>query len=162
MRLRLLLPLLITLAGPAGLSAAGQRPTDPPAPPPPATPPSVPSPPPNYVYAPDGRRDPFVSLFSRSTEKEAHPVATNRPDGVAGIGVGELVLRGLVESRGGWLAMIGTPSGKTYSIRPGDRLFDGTVTAITADALVLMQDINDPPASKTQREVRKYLRGEGK
>jgi hypothetical protein len=54
--------------------------------------------------------------------------------------------------------MIGSTSGKTYSIRPGDRLMDGTVRAITAQAVVLMQQVNDPLSLDKQREVRKYLR----
>ena len=135
MRLRLLLPLLITLAGPAGLSAAGQTPTDPPAPPPPAHTAKC-------AFAVAGLRvragRPARSVREpvqpQHRERGASGRHESRPTASAGIGIGELVLRGLVESRGGWLAMIGTPSGKTYSIRPGDRLFDGNVTAITADA----------------------------
>ena len=64
-------------------------------------------------------------------------------------------------SRGGWL-MVGVPNGKTYSIRPGDRLFDGTVRTITPDSVVLLQDVTDPKSVDRQREVRKPLRGDAK
>jgi hypothetical protein len=72
--------------------------------------------------------------------------------------VDEVVVKGIVQSRGGWMAMIGSTSGKTYSIRPGDRLMDGNVRTITPQAVVLMQQVNDPLSLEKQREVRKYLR----
>jgi Tfp pilus assembly protein PilP len=162
----LLLPILVALAGPAVTPAGAQTPATPPASPPSAAAAAaaanVPSPSPDYVYAPDGRRDPFVSLITRTVEKVERPVAKERPDGVAGVGVDEIVIRGLVESRGGWLAMIGAPSGKTYSIRVGDRLLDGNVRTITADSVLLVQEVASASASPKQREVRKYLRGDAK
>jgi len=169
---RLALPLIAVLAASAGLAAQSKKPAPPAATDakpaseasPAATPPPVdlPVPPPNYVYSPDGRRDPFVSLVNRGTDKHVKSVGKDRPDGVAGVLVDEVVVRGLVENRGGWLAMIGAPTGKTYAIHPGDRLLDGTVHAITAEAVVLLQDVSDPLLLKKQREVRKYLRGEAK
>ena len=164
--MKLLLPLFLTLIVSHARAADAQTPNTAPVPAAataaPAPPPNVPSPPPNYVYAPDGRRDPFVSLVNRGLEKPAKPVAKERPDGIGGVSVGEVMVRGLVESRGGWLAMVGVPNGKTYAIRPGDRLFDGTVRTITPDAVVLLQDVTDPKSVERQREVRKPLRGDAK
>jgi Tfp pilus assembly protein PilP len=169
---RLALPLIAALVASTGLGAQGAaKPAAPPAaggtqapPAAAATPPAenLPVPPPNYVYSADGRRDPFVSLVNRGTDKQVKSVGKERPDGVAGVLVDEVVVRGLVENRGGWLAMIGAPTGKTYAIHAGDRLLDGTVHAITPEAVVLMQDVSDPLLLKKQREVRKYLRGEAK
>ena len=125
---------------------------------PPATD-APPTPPPNYTYEPDARRDPFVSLVNRGTEARG---PLSRPEGIAGILVDEVVVKGVVQSRGGWVAMIGAASGKTYTVRPGDRLMDGTVRAISPQAVVLMQQVNDPLVLVKEREVRKYLRGEAK
>jgi hypothetical protein len=47
---------------------------------------------------------------------------------------------------------------KTYLVRVGDRLLDGTVRTITADAVVILQRVNDPLSVDTEREVRKGLR----
>ena len=85
-----------------------------------------------------------------------------RAEGLAGIIVEEVGVRGIVQSRGGWVAMIAAPSGRTYSIRAGDRLMDGNVKTITPQAVVLMQEVNDPLSLQKQREVRKSLRGEVK
>ena len=135
-----------------------QAPTAPATPPPAGRADGAPTPPPNYRYEPASRRDPFVSLVNRGIENtQATPGA--RPEGIAGVLVDEVVVRGIVQSQGGGVAMIGSPSGRTYSIRPGDRLMDGTVRAITPQAVVLMQEVNDPLAVEKQREVRKFLRG---
>jgi Tfp pilus assembly protein PilP len=121
-----------------------------------------PTPPSNYAYAPEGRRDPFVSLFNRGTTGQKVAPGGTRAEGPGGILVEEVAVRGIFQSRGTWVAMIAAPSGRTYSIRPGDRLMDGSVRTINAQAVVLMQEVNDPLSLEKQREVRKYLRGEVK
>lgn len=125
--------------------------------------PDAPSPSPDYSYDPGPRRDPFVSLVRSGTDaREAAPRATARPDGVAGVLVDEVAVRGIVQTRGSWVAMIAAPNGRSYTIRPGDRLMDGTVRAISQQAVVLMQEVKDPLSLEKQREVRKQLRGEVK
>jgi Tfp pilus assembly protein PilP len=143
--------------------ASGQAPSPAPATPAalPAPRDGAPTPAANYTYEPDGRRDPFVSLVNRGSESGTASTRV-RPEGAAGILVDEVVVRGIVQSRGGYVAMIGSPSGRTYSIRPGDRLLDGSVRAITPQAVVLMQEVNDPLSLQKQREVRKFLRAEVK
>lgn len=123
---------------------------------------TLPAPPPNFKYEPGGRRDPFVSLVNRGTDSASNQASRSRPEGAAGVMVDEVVVRGVVQSRAGWIAMVGSPNGRTYSVRPGDRLMDGSVHSITAQAVVLMQEVNDPLSLQKQREVRKYLRGEVK
>jgi hypothetical protein len=150
----------------APVVAAGQPPA--PAPPPaaPAQPPApadnAPTPPPNYSYSPDGRRDPFLSLINRGVEARPGADRDSRPEGLPGLMVDEVVVRGIVQTPRGFVAMVGSPTGKTYSLRAGDRLMDGSVRAVTAQAVVLLQDVNDPLSLEKQREVRKYLRGEVK
>ena len=124
--------------------------------------PALPTPPADFAYHPDGRRDPFVSLINRGTGAGAGTPAGSRPEGVAGIGVEEVVVRGILQSRDGWIAMIAAPTGRTYTLKPGDRLLDGSVRAINAQAVILMQEVNDPLSLEKQREVRKFLRGEVK
>jgi Tfp pilus assembly protein PilP len=121
-----------------------------------------PAPPPNYAYEPEARRDPFVSLVNRGSDSRPGATKGPRADGIAGVGVEEVVVRGILQSRGGWVAMIAAPSGRTYTIRPGDRLMDGSVRTINGQAVVLMQEVNDPLSLEKQREVRKFLRGEVK
>ena len=121
-----------------------------------------PTPPANFEYQPEGRRDPFLSLVNRGTDARSGAPAGTRPEGLAGVAVEEVAVRGILKSRGGWVAMIAAPSGRSYTIKPGDRLMDGVVRAINAQSVILMQEVNDPLSLEKQREVRKSLRGEGK
>jgi Tfp pilus assembly protein PilP len=153
---------LCLLVWPARLAAQAPASPAPGAVPAPATGPAPPAPPADYAYNSENRRDPFVSLVNRGSDGRASGSRGTRPEGIAGIAVEEVVVRGIVQSRGGWLAMIASPAGRTYTIRTGDRLLDGNVRTITGQAVVLMQEVNDPLSLEKQREVRKFLRREVK
>ncbi len=69
-----------------------------------------------------------------------------------------MTLKGVLRGRDGYLGILLGADAKSYIVRPGDRLLDGTVRTIAADALVIVQQLNDPLAPKKQRDVRKMLR----
>jgi len=123
---------------------------------------AAPTPPPNYNYEPENRRDPFLSLVNRGSDAGPTTARGSRPEGIAGILVDEVVVRGILQTKDGWIAMVGLPSGRSHTVRPGDRLMDGTVRAISAQSVMFMQEVNDPLSLEKQREVRKFLRGEVK
>ena len=113
-----------------------------------------------YSYDPAGRRDPFVSLTARGGEL---PVAGARPSGVPGLLIGEVTVKGIFKSpKGGFLALLQAPDGRTYIVKQGDKLFDGSIKALTPDAVVFSQDVNDPLSLVKQREVRKSIRPEAR
>jgi Tfp pilus assembly protein PilP len=116
-----------------------------------------------YSYAPEGRRDPFVSLVSRGAQPTGQ-VRAGTSTGVGGLTTGEISVRGVVQSRGSYVAMVQGPDGKTYIVHVNDRFVDGVVKQITSQGLVLVQDVDDPLSLVKQREVRKNLRSaeEGK
>ena len=72
--------------------------------------------------------------------------------------INEISLRGIMKERDGFVALVQGPDKKTYAIRSGQRLFDGSVKTITQDAVVFAQDVNDPLSLVNQKEVRKTLR----
>lgn len=136
--------------------------------PPPAGAPSLPVPadelaalealpPQGYTYNAEGRRDPFVVLLKRGSDTAAVTVAA-RAAGLAGLNTGEVTLRGVMVSQGEYVAMLLGSDDKTYIVRSGDKLADGTVRAITADTLVVLQHVDNPLSTQEQREVRKRLR----
>jgi Tfp pilus assembly protein PilP len=137
---------------PGGAASAPQAPA--PAQPSAAT---APTPPANDGYTIDGRRDPFVPLLG-DTGKKGAP-AQVRADGVAGLVTDEVAVRGILQSQGRWVAMVAGPAGKVYTVRPGDRLADGTVRGITPQFVVILQQVDDPLSLEKQREVKKFLRG---
>jgi Tfp pilus assembly protein PilP len=110
-----------------------------------------------YTYDPQGRRDPFISLVRRGAETGGTAPGTRAP-GLAGLTTTELALRGTLKGRQGFVAMVEGVDKKTYLARAGDKLLDGTVRTITADAMVILQRVNDPLSLETEREVRKVLR----
>jgi len=128
------------------------------APLPTATAGAVPSPQPPqdpYSYSPDGRRDPFVSLVTRGIENAS---TGKRGDGLANIATNQLLLRGVMQSKGAYFALVQSPDGKTYTAHANDRLADGVIRSVTPQGLVIMQEVNDPLSLIKQKEVRKGLR----
>jgi Tfp pilus assembly protein PilP len=109
-----------------------------------------------FTYNPEGRRDPFVNLLRRGTGVDIAPGP--RPNGLKGLGAGEVTLKGTMASQGAYVAILQGSDSRTYVVRQGEKLFDGTVRSITADSLVILQQVNDPLTKETQREVRKVLR----
>jgi Tfp pilus assembly protein PilP len=122
-----------------------------------ATAPAAPDVASGYTYHPEGRRDPFVSLMHRAPDVQLGSAGARAP-GLAGLGVSEVTLKGTMQARDGYIAMVLGSDSRTYIVRPGDRLQDGTIRAITRDSLVIAQQVNDSPSSQKQREVRKMLR----
>lgn len=109
-----------------------------------------------FTYNPEGRRDPFVSLLRRGGT--LGPTIGARPPGLAGLGTAELTLKGTIQSQTGYVGILQGSDNKTYIVRPGDKLLDGTIRSITQNDLVIVQQVNDPLSLEKQREVRKVLR----
>jgi type IV pilus assembly PilP-like protein len=107
-----------------------------------------------YSYNQEGRRDPFVSLISRGVE----PTQGRRADGLSTLTTNELMLRGVLQSRGAFIALVSGPEGKTFPAHVNDRLADGVIRNISPQGIVIMQEVNDPLSLIKQREVRKGLR----
>ena len=108
-----------------------------------------------YSYRAEGRRDPFVSLLNRGSD----PRAARKAEGLAGLLAADAVLKGILQSRGMYLAIVQGPNEKRQLIvRPNDRFADGVVKAITADSMLILQEVNDPLSLTKQREIRKTLR----
>jgi Tfp pilus assembly protein PilP len=131
----------------SGVSIAQTGSQPPPTPPPAATE--------NYLYQSEGRRDPFVNPLKANPD--ARLAGARRP-GPAGIAVGELSVRGVLQSRGAMVAMIQGPDNKTYVVREGDRLLDGTIKTISARGLVINQEVTDPLSIAKHRDVTRLLR----
>ena len=113
--------------------------------------------PPGFAYNAEGRRDPFVSLLRRGTDARSSAGAA-RPAGLGGLSVNDITLRGTVRSREGFVAILQGADQRTYIVRAGDRLLDGTIRTISQNDMVILQQVNDPLSLDKQREVRKVLR----
>jgi len=114
-----------------------------------------------YTYDAAGRRDPFVTLLGRGGDVPAPGAA--RPQGLAGILIGEATLKGVMKTaRGDYVALLQSPDNKTFIAHTGDKVLDGAVKSISAAEVVFTQDVNDPLSLVKQREVRKAIRPEAR
>jgi Tfp pilus assembly protein PilP len=107
----------------------------------------------SYVYNPQLRRDPFVSLLKPVSESGP---GKRRP-GMEGFLIQEVALKGIVKDKTGYVAMLLGTDGKSYFCRVGQRLFDGQITAIDAATVTFRQEVTDPLSSVRARDVKKTL-----
>jgi type IV pilus assembly protein PilP len=75
------------------------------------------------------------------------------------VGLTELNLIGIVWGGFGYSAMVQTPDGKGYTVKPGTRIGpnNGVVTAITENAVIVQERFADVYGNKQVREYVKRL-----
>jgi hypothetical protein len=101
------------------------------------------------------RRDPFESLVGRQQAQDA--LAKNLPPGKAGLQVGTLRLDGIVRSPNGMIAVVANPQQRTYFLREGDKLYDGTVEKISMEGVTFHEEGKDAFGKPVERQVNKRL-----
>jgi len=107
----------------------------------------------SYSYDPAGRRDPFRSLLSRQENRNLG----QRPPGIAGISIDDVVVQGIWRTRSGHIAQVRATDNKSYLLRSGDLLYDGEVTRVAPNEVTFRQNLNDPQSVKPFRDVTKQL-----
>jgi len=102
-------------------------------------------------------RDPFLPLV----ERNAGDLPLDLPPGKAGLIIGRLQLQGLVRASGGVMAVVSTPDGRVFFLRPGDRLYDGEVMAISRQSAVFREMTRDAYGHPLARTVTLRLHSGG-
>jgi type IV pilus assembly protein PilP len=115
---------------------------------------SPPAPTETYSYQPEGRRDPFLNLLGTGET----PATSRRGDGIGAMVTAEVSVRGVMQNGPTLVALVTGPDKKTYIVKAGDKLLDGTIKSVTQQGLVIVQNVNDPLSLEKTREVRKQLR----
>ncbi len=110
-----------------------------------------------YTYVPGNRRDPFVSLVKPI---DATTRAAAKKPGMEGFLIQEVALRGIVRMQQGMTAMFQGPDGKSYFVRAGQRLFDGSIISVDPASVTFRQELVDPLSPVKTREFRKTLNNE--
>ncbi len=108
-----------------------------------------------FTYDPAGRRDPFRSLVDPINATNRGP----RPQGIAGMLIGEVDLVGIVDKGRASLAFFNGSDNKGYFLEVGDTLYDGKIVKINRNSgsVMFRQDVNDPRSIKPYRIVTKKL-----
>jgi hypothetical protein len=108
-----------------------------------------------FSYDPGNRRDPFKSLLAGPERTE---LRGPRPEGIPGLLIDEIDLKGIWRTAKGYVAqVVATNQKKTYLLKEGDQLYDGDVVSISHTEVVFKQIVQDPTALKPFREVVKSL-----
>jgi hypothetical protein len=100
------------------------------------------------------RRDPFESLLAHSQGGKGNP---NLPPGKAGLQVSTLRLDGIVRAPNGMIAVVSNPQSRTYFLREGDHLYDGSVEKITMDGVAFHEEGKDAFGKPVERQVNKRI-----
>ena len=99
------------------------------------------------------RRDPFESLLGRQLNK----APANLPPGKLGLQVSTLRLDGIVRAPNGMIAVVSNPQLRTYFLREGDRLYDGSVEKISMDGVSFHEEGKDAFGKPVERQVNKRI-----
>jgi len=100
------------------------------------------------------RRDPFESLVAHTQGGKGNP---NLPPGKAGLQVSTLRLDGIVRAPNGMIAVVSNPQSRTYFLREGDHLYDGSVDKITMDGVSFHEEGKDAFGKLVERQVNKRI-----
>jgi len=113
-------------------------------------------------YQSGNRRDPFLNLLL--LKKEQKPLQDPEeprgqpPPGIGGMFMAEVTLLGVASQEGEQTAIFRGTDKRAYFLRQGDKLFDGSITKIDADAVTLIRETRFKSGKILNQEVIKRLR----
>jgi hypothetical protein len=98
-----------------------------------------------------GKRDPFFSPVVQQ------PTGSGCSTGKKCLEIGQINLRGVVKSEGGFIAVVTNTLNKAYFLHENDPVFNGYVVKITGDSVVFQQSFEDKMGKPLTREVVKKI-----
>jgi type IV pilus assembly protein PilP len=121
--------------------------------------PAVPTGRSGYVYLPEGRRDPFLSILREAGSETAKKMDEANLPPLQRVTVAELSVIGIVWGGFGYMAMVQAPDGRGYAVQRGARIGNnnGIVSAITEKAVIVEERFTDIYGKKQVREYAKPL-----
>jgi len=102
-------------------------------------------------WAMTGKRDPFFSPVVQQ------PTGSGCSSGKKCLEIGQINLRGVVRSDGGFIAVVTNTLNKAYFLRENDPVFNGYVVKITGDSVVFQETVQDKLGKPLTREVVKRI-----
>ena len=99
------------------------------------------------------QRDPFVSPIVRSNGN----ISAGCDTGKRCLVVDQIVLKGIVKSASGFIAVVENPAKRAYFMRENDPVFNGKVMKITGDTVVFQEQTTDKLGKQSMREVVKKV-----
>jgi Tfp pilus assembly protein PilP len=109
-----------------------------------------------FVYNPEGRRDPFWNLLQGKSVKENREAI----EGIAGLMIDELELEGIVFAQGEFKALLKGPDTRPYVVGIGDKVYDGEVVAMDRNSVSFKKSLTVALAGQKDRVIIKTLNPE--
>jgi len=109
-----------------------------------------------FVYNPEGRRDPFWNLLQGKSVKENREAI----EGIAGLMIDELELEGIVFAQGSFKALLKGPDTRPYIVSIGDKVYDGEVVAMDKNSVSFKKSLTLALAGQKERILIKTLNPE--
>jgi len=100
-----------------------------------------------------GRRDPFISPIHTA----GAGVASSCSTGKRCLDIEQVILKGIVMTREGNMALVENAAKRPYVLRENDALFNGTVEKITGDSVLFRQNVQDVLGHTSTRQVVKRV-----
>lgn len=112
-------------------------------------------PPGEFVYQPQGRRDPFWDL----TKGEKAKTEREELEGIAGLLIEELKLEGITFAKGQYQALMSGPSNAEppFVVAVGVNVYDGVIVKIDANSVVFKKILTMPLGGKKEKFETKWL-----
>jgi len=101
------------------------------------------------------RRDPFINPVKMQREKMASAPACTT--GSRCLMTDQVVLKGIVKTQQGMIAMVENSTRKQYNLREKDPVYNGFVLRITGDSIVFRVNTTDASGRPVTREVVKTV-----
>jgi Tfp pilus assembly protein PilP len=102
-----------------------------------------------------GRRDPFISPIRLQEDKmKSTSVCTT---GARCLIIDQVVLKGVVKTTSGMIAMVENAAKKQYNLREKDPVFNGVVQKISGDSVIFRETVTDTFGKQSAREVVKRV-----
>jgi Tfp pilus assembly protein PilP len=109
-----------------------------------------------FVYNPEGRRDPFWNLLQGKSVKENREAI----EGIAGLMIDELELEGIIFSQGSFKALLKGPDTRPYIVTIGSKVYDGEVVAMDKNSVSFKKSLTVALAGQKDRILIKTLNPE--
>lgn len=112
-------------------------------------------PPGEFIYQPQGRRDPFWDL----TKGEKAKTEREELEGIAGLLIDELKLEGITFANGEYRALMSGPSNAEppFVVGVGVNVYDGVIVKIDSNSVVFKKILTMPLGGKKEKFETKWL-----
>lgn len=109
-----------------------------------------------YIYRPEGRRDPFWNLLQGKNVRENRQAI----GGIAGLLIDELDLEGIMQVRGKYRALLKGPDSRGYIVSVGDKVYDGEVLVIDRNSISFKKSLTVAIGGQKEKVIIKALNPE--